>query len=147
MRNNLNEDDFHDNLIHGIVFYSEPGELSSDIALDIDYIYEWVKTDSNEINFVISKALLKFHEVTDLKLSIDWGETNNSFFSGHASGLYITNITKTKIHSPIANDYFLWCIYTNSHDSCINFGASSFSLEITGSQRTVNRQFLLRNER
>ncbi|MFH7827077.1 hypothetical protein [Kluyvera chengduensis] len=80
MRNNLNEDDFHDNLIHGIVFYSEPGELSSDIALDIDYIYEWVKTDSNEINFVISKALLKFHEVTDLKLSIDWGETNNSFF-------------------------------------------------------------------
>ncbi|EOY9905965.1 TPA: hypothetical protein ACODIX_004680 [Salmonella enterica subsp. salamae serovar 1,4,12,[27]:b:[e,n,x]] len=40
MKHNLNEDDFHDSLIHGIVFYSEPGEFYSDIALDIDYIYE-----------------------------------------------------------------------------------------------------------
>lgn len=89
---------------------------------------------------------MKFHEVTDLKISINWGR-QRIFFSGHASGLYITNITKSKIHSPIADNYFLWGIYTNSHDGCINFGASSFSLEITGSQRTVNRQFLLRNEK
>ncbi len=40
MKHNLNQYDFHDSLIHGIVFYSEPGKFYSDIALDIDYIYE-----------------------------------------------------------------------------------------------------------
>ncbi len=147
MKNNLNENSFHDNLIHGILFYSDSGEFSSDIAFDIDYIEKWIKMDDNEINFIISKALLKFHKVTDLKISIDWGETNNSLFSGYASGLYINNIIKKKIHSPIADDYFLWRIDTNNHDSFINFGASSFSLDIIGRQRIVNRQFLLRSER
>lgn len=40
MKHNLNQYHFHDSLIHGIVFYSEPGKFYSDIALDIDYIYE-----------------------------------------------------------------------------------------------------------
>ncbi|KAA8997697.1 hypothetical protein FJU30_18225 [Affinibrenneria salicis] len=147
MEHDFNEDSFHDNLIHGVVFYSDVGEFSSDIALDIDYIEKWIKTERGEIFFVIYKALLKFHDVTDLKLSINWGDTNNSHFSGDASGVYINKITKKRIYSPIEDDYFLWNIDTNNHDSHINFGASSFSLEIIGSKQTVNRQFLLRNER
>ncbi|WP_330984455.1 MULTISPECIES: hypothetical protein [Enterobacterales] len=138
---------FHDNLIHGIIFYSDPGEFSSDIALDIDHIEKWVETDKGEIGFVISKALLKFHDVTDLKISIDWGDTKNSQFSGGAAGLYIDEITKKKIYSPVADNYFLWKIETNKRDRYLLFGASSFSLEIVGKQHIVNRQFLMRDER
>ncbi|MFX4311933.1 hypothetical protein F8O53_08270 [Enterobacter sp. 63] len=144
---NFNEDTFHDNLIHGVIFHSDPGEFSSDVALDIDHIQKWIKNENNEISFIISRALLIFHDVTDLKISINWGNTNNSLFSGDASGLYINKITKNKIYSPIAENYFLWQIYTNNRESHINFGASSFSLEIKGKQQTVNRQFLLRRER
>lgn len=144
---NFDENSFHDNLIHGIVFYSDPGEFSSDVALDIDYIQKWIKNENDEISFVISRALLIFHEVTDLKISIDWGNTKNSQFSGDASGLYINSIIKKKIYSPIANDYFLWRIDTNIHDDYMFFGASSFSLEIKGEEQILNRQFLLRRER
>lgn len=147
MKHDFDEVCFHDNLIHGIIFYSDSGEFSSDIALDVDYIEEWIKTEDDGIFFVISKALLKFHDVTDLKILIDWGETGNSEFSGYAAGVYIKKITREKIYSPIADDYFLWKIETNNHDGYILFGASSFSLDVVGRQQTVNRQFLLRNER
>ncbi|WP_105478215.1 hypothetical protein [Escherichia coli] len=96
MEHVFNEVCFHDNLIHGIIFCSDSGEFSSDIALDIDYIEKWIKTEEGEIFFVISKALLKFHDVTDLKILIDWGETNNSEFSGCAAGVYINKIIRKK---------------------------------------------------
>lgn len=147
MEHDLEKFCFHDNLIHGIIFYSDPGEFSSDIALDIDYIVEWVKTDSNEIEFIISKALLKFHDVTDLKISIEWDKTNYSKFSGGAAGLYINEIIKKEIKSPIANSYFTWEITTNKHNRYISFGASSFSIEMLGEPKKANRQFLLRCER
>lgn len=147
MVNKLNENSFHDNLIHGIVFHSDVGEFSSDIALDIDHIEKWIKNESNEIFFTISRALLIFHDVTDLKISVDWGNSNNSKFLGDAPGLYINNITKRKIYSPISDEYFLWHIDTNNHNSKIIFGATSFSLEMKGKQQTVNRQFLLKRER
>lgn len=69
--------------------------LQSNIALDIDYIEKWFKTEGGEIFFVISKALLKFHDVTDFIILIDWGKTNNSEFSGCAGG-GINKITREK---------------------------------------------------
>ncbi len=147
MKHNLDENSFHDNLIHGIEFFSDSGELSSDIAFNIDYIEKWVRTKKGEILFVISSALLKFHEVTDLKILIDWGESNNTLFSGDAPGFYINSIKKEKIISPISDDSFLWTIHTSNQNNHIHFGAACFSLEFTGEQRTVNRQFLLKNER
>ncbi|EBS7633215.1 hypothetical protein CDR68_05100 [Salmonella enterica] len=147
MEYNYNEDSFHDNLIHGVIFYSDVGEFSSDLAFDIDYIEQWRVADDGTVEFVIFKALLKFTNVTDLKLLVDWGSTNNSLFSGHASGLYINKIIKEKITSPISEDYFLWRIETNSSDSNIFFGASNMFLEITGKSNIVNRQYLLKKER
>lgn len=119
MLTNVNEDSFHDNLIHGVIFYSDPGEFSSDVALDIDYIQKWVQNENNEILFIISRTLLIFHDVTDFNMSINWGDTNNSRFSGDASGLYINKITKKKTYSPVAEDYFLWQICTNNLGNCI----------------------------
>ncbi|WP_233598291.1 hypothetical protein, partial [Citrobacter freundii] len=49
MEYDFDEHFFHDNLIHGIIFHSDTGEFSSDIALDIDYIEKWIKTDKDEI--------------------------------------------------------------------------------------------------
>ena len=54
MEHGFNEVCFHYNLIHGVIFVLIlEGFLQSNIALDIDYIEKWFKTEGGEIFFVI----------------------------------------------------------------------------------------------
>lgn len=148
----IDEHQFHDNLIRGVYFASGVDDFSSDIHFDIDHILQWVHCSVNEGEslFSVSRALLKFHGVSDLKLDISWGDTHYSQYSGCRSGVYIISIKKEKVESPLALEggcYYEWQIFTHSKGSTIKFGASSMSLELIGTPKTVNRQYLLNNER
>ena len=64
---------WHDNQIHGIALRTaDPDEddWTSDLALDIDHVVAWVKSEDG-VRFRVAPATLTFHDVTDLKLRID----------------------------------------------------------------------------
>lgn len=142
----------HDNLIHGIMFSSDVGDFSSDVSFDIDHILEWGITSSHEsgLQFLVSKAILTFHDVSDLVLELSWGDTQYSQFSGFSSGVYILEVVKERVDSPLASEdgeYYKWQINTNNKKSAIRFGASSMSLKLVGTPKQVNRQYLISEER
>lgn len=148
----IDENQFHDNLIRGVSFASDVGDFSSDIHFDIDHILQWIhcSVKEGESLFSVSRALLKFHDVSDLRLDISWGDTQYSQYAGYSSGVYILNITKERVTSSLApggEGYYEWQILTNNKDCTIKFGASSMSLELIGPPKTVNRQYLLNDER
>jgi len=150
--NLANDCQFHDNLIHGVSFASDVGDFSSDIHFDIDHILEWLCCSKNmdESMFSVSRALLKFHDVSDLILDLSWGETQYSKFTGFRSGVFILDVKKENVESLLAKDdgsYYKWQILTNNKNSIIQFGASSMSLELIGTPKIVNRQYLINSER
>ncbi|UGS43559.1 hypothetical protein [Pseudocitrobacter corydidari] len=145
------EPNFHDNLIRGVSFASNMDSFDSELYFDIDHIIQWVKCSPNENEslFLISRGILKFHNVSDLCMNISWGDTQYKQYSGYQGGLYISDIKKELVSSSLggSEEYYRWDINTNNKDSIITFGASSFSLELLGNPLTVNRQYLLNNER
>ena len=67
---------WHDCHIWGLEFRpGDPGagDWTSDLALDIDFICEWLCGD-NGCQFRVAPATLVFHGVEELKIGIDWGE-------------------------------------------------------------------------
>jgi len=142
----FDENCFHDNLIHGISFVTE--NFRSDLCLDIDYIIQWpqcIGAEDDEPLFIVSKALLSFHDLTDLKVNMDWGASG---FSTSVTGFFIERIDQEKIDTPLLfENYYKWDIVICDHRSKLSFGASGMSLDLIGGAMSVNRQYLTENER
>ena len=136
----------HDNLIHGITLpYLD--SMESTLSFDIDHILKCVHCSPNtgESIFLVSKALLSFHHVTDLTLNITW---ENSHYSHSEQGLFIIEAQREKVDTVLRlNEYYKWNIITNEKNYVISFGAASMSLELIGEPKRVNRQHLLKHER
>ena len=70
------QDDFdsmswHDNHVHGLTIHS--GEHGTgELILDLDYILEWLPAVEGRYRFVLAPADLCFHDVTDLRISLDY---------------------------------------------------------------------------
>lgn len=145
------ECELHDNLIRGVFFASDMDSFDSELHFDIDHIIKWVECspDENESLFLMSRGLLKFHNVSDLNMNISWGSTRYNQYSGYQSGLYIIDVKKTRVSSSLTDngEYYRWEINTNNKNCIITFGASSFAIELLGKPLTVNRQYLLNSER
>lgn len=137
---------FHDNLVHGISFHV--ADFICELILDIDYIVSWPDCDSAEAelpHFSVAEGSLKFSYVTDLVVHIDWGTEG---YAAGTSGISINEITRetvvTALHVPT---YYQWYVRMTDQQSVISFGASSLSLELRGKPLTIDRQFLVDNER
>src|SRR5512133_3266352 len=61
---------WHDNHVHGLALRAGEHGLG-ELALDIDYITEWI-CEAGEFRFRIAPATVTFHEVSDLRLAIDY---------------------------------------------------------------------------
>lgn len=122
---------WHDNLIYGIHFQSadaDRGKWRSNLVLDIDHIVEWICGTDGGVQFVVAPATLVFHDVTDLRISVDFGD------GGHRqtiNELSIAQIVKEPIEippNPGAGPYFAWAIELNwPQGGEIAFGATGFS--------------------
>jgi hypothetical protein len=53
----------------------DQGDWNSDLALDIDFIAEWICGVGGSGQFRVAPATLAFHGVTDPKIDIDWGRS------------------------------------------------------------------------
>jgi hypothetical protein len=99
---------WHDNLIYGLKLHigdHERQEWHSDLIFDIDFILEWLCQPSGEFQFRVAPATLVFHQVGDLSLAIDHGD------SGGRNGLTewaINCVTRDRLDRPF--DYWRWTI-------------------------------------
>ncbi|MDR2011462.1 MAG: hypothetical protein LBQ20_00150 [Rhodanobacter sp.] len=82
MRRTWHTEDFdamgwHDVHVHGLKlenFSVEEG--SCDLVLDIDYLLQWDTCDDGMFRFTVCRAELRFHQVRNLKLALDYASTS-----------------------------------------------------------------------
>ena len=68
---------WHDCHVYGIQLRpgdTDANDWTSDFALDIDFIVEWVcQVAGGRAEFRVAPATLVFHGVSDLRIAVDWG--------------------------------------------------------------------------
>ncbi len=137
---------FHDNFIHGVSFVVE--NFQSELRFDIDHILDWpncADKNNNGSDFTLSKGLLRFCDVTDLLINIEWGRSG---YTTAVSGMSIDHIEREEVSTTLRfPSYYKWDIVLTDGRSLISFGASSMFLDLMGSPILVDRQFLMEAER
>lgn len=122
---------WHDNHIYAVsivVGDIQAGDWRSELVLDIDHIVEWVRGTSGGVCFRVAPASLTFHNVTDARLSIDWGASGFQVALSEAS---INHITREQISNQkicLDRPYYSWRIILNHPAGGeISFGASGYT--------------------
>ena len=122
---------WHDNALYGLRFDvgdSCRGDWHSDLVLDIDHIIEWVCDADGQCRFRVAPATLTFHDVTDLKLAVDWGDSGCRTVLHEVS---IGRITRERVEDQkirLDRPYYRWRIELNwPQGGEIGFGASGFT--------------------
>ena len=70
---------WHDNIVYGLQFDvgdASQGDWRHDLIFDIDHIVEWVCGVDGGAQFRVAPATLTFHEVTDLRIAVDFGASD-----------------------------------------------------------------------
>jgi hypothetical protein len=69
---------WHDSPIYALAFQSDPSTLSSELILDIDYIFQWIHPVPPNLyfSFWIAPATLVFKEVHNLDMQINQDPPN-----------------------------------------------------------------------
>ena len=137
---------WHDNLIYGIRFDvgdPEKQDWRSDLVLDIDFIIEWLCGGAGEVRFRVAPATLTFHDVADLQLSIDHGDSEGRTA---LSELSIDRVTRERLARPF--EFWRWTISLNApQGGKIAFCASGYSEVLRADARLVSEQRLPRGDR
>ncbi|MDA1325887.1 MAG: hypothetical protein O3C34_14215 [Proteobacteria bacterium] len=134
---------FHDNLIYGLHLATPDPDASlwrSDLVLDIDHIVDWICGTDGGAQFRVAPATLIFHDVTDLKMSIDF---DGSDHRQTLNELSIADITTQPASASGAGDYFHWRIALNlPQGGEIAFGASGYTLTLRANPVLLDEQRL-----
>jgi len=137
---------WHDNLIYAIRFdigEPEKQDWRSDLVLDIDFIAEWLCEGSGKARFRVAPATLTFHDVADLQISIDHGDSEGRTAM---SELSIDRVTRSRLARPF--EFWRWTIHLNSPPGGkITFCASGYSQMLRADPRVISEQRLPRRER
>jgi len=137
---------WHDCHIWGIELRAGNGaenDWTSDLALDIDYIVEWLSVADGGMQFRVAPATLLFHGVTDLSINITWQPT------GHQVSLHPVSIAKIE-RQPIEGQrvfldrpYYRFRIASNWPDGGeITFGAVGFTQTLRAEPVVSSEQLL-----
>jgi hypothetical protein len=137
---------WHDNVIYGLSFdRGEPdeGDWRSDLRFDIDFIAEWLCGAPGDVQFRVAPATLAFHDVTDLAIAVDQGD------SGGRNALFewsIDRVERQPLDRPM--DYWRWTIHLHSPPGgTLAFCASGFTQTETAEAMLVDEQRLPRSAR
>ena len=137
---------WHDNLIYGIRFDlgdPEKQEWRSNLVFDIDFISEWIREPSNKYRFKVAPATLTFHDVGDLSILIDQGNSGGRNAMTECS---IDSVTRIRLDRTF--DFWRWTINLNMPSGGkIEFCASGFSQTLREAPRLVSEQRLPRGDR
>lgn len=146
---------WHDDTIYGLRFDIgdfERNDWHSDLVLDLDHIAEWLCDEADggqkSFRFRVAPATLTFHDVTDLKIAIDWGD------SGSRTALHEVSIDGVT-REPVADQkicldrpYYRWRIALNwPQGGEIAFGASGFTQSLRAEPLLRDQQKLSPKDR
>jgi hypothetical protein len=137
---------WHDNHIYGIHFAIR--NWDADLEFDIDYIVEWICGVDGGAQFRVAPVTLAFHNVTDLKLDIDWGDSGCQVALHEVSIHQIERERITNQKICLDRPYYRWTIETNyPRPGTIAFGASGFTQTLRAEPITQDQQKLSRESR
>jgi len=126
----------------------DDGDWTSDLALDIDFIVDWACGVGGGGQFRVAPATLVFHGVTDLRITVDWGDT------GFRVALHEVSIDR--IEREVVRDqkvyldrpYYSWQIKLNwPQSSQIAFGAVGFTQTLLAEAILTDQQKLSLRQR
>ena len=137
---------WHDCHIWGIDLHAgsaDEGDWTSDLALDIDFIVEWVCAPDAAMRFRVAPASLVFHGVTDLSITLASQPT------GHQVSLHPISIGHIE-RQPIDNQkvfldrpYYRFRIASNwPAEGDITFGAAAFTQTLRAEPVILDEQHL-----
>ena len=122
---------WHDNAFYGFrvdVGDHTRGDWRSDLVLDIDHIVEWLCGADQRVRFRVAPASLTFHDVTDLRIVIDGGDSGGQVA---LRALSIDRISRERLRpQKVCFDraYYRWRIALNDPPGgAIVFAASGFT--------------------
>lgn len=142
---------WHDCHIWGMEFRpGDPsaGDWSSDFALDIDFIVEWLCATDGGGSFRVAPATLVFHGVTDPKIDIDGGRSGNQVALHPLSIAHVERepIQDQKVY--LDRPYYRWKIRLNWPDGGeIAFGAVGFTQTLRAAPVVTDSQCLSPRDR
>ena len=126
----------------------DAGDWTGDLALDIDFIVEWICDVDGGAQFRVAPASLVFHGVTDPKIEIDWGR---SAFQVAVHPASIGNVERKRIHDQkvyLDRPYYRWRIRLNWPDGGeVAFGAVGFTQTLRAEPVLTKHQCLSWSER
>jgi hypothetical protein len=142
---------FHDCHIYRVELRAGDPELqnwTSDLALDIDFIVEWICGPGAKCEFRVAPADLIFHQVTDLRMNIEWSRSGfqNSIHPMSIEAVEQKPVKEQKVC--LDRPYYSWTIHLNwPAGGEIAFGAAGFTLTQRAEPILTPRQHLLSSER
>jgi hypothetical protein len=131
---------WHDNHVHGLAL-REGNHGAGELELDIDFIQEWVTGDGGQIHFRIVPATLTFHDVRDLRLTIDYASVTAALCAFSIDGIERSRADRGNYVAT------LWSIPINWPSGAIAFEASGFTQVARGAPRLKAEQCLSAFER
>ncbi len=130
---------WHDNHVHAVrIIAGEHG--AGEVQLDVDYILEWLRVADGGFRFRIVPALLRFVNVTDLKIHLDYARASA------ALGPFSLDRIERHTERP-ASQLTRWRLVVNWPVGELSFGADGFEQRTVGREVIVNRQWLEVGER
>ncbi|MFO0997635.1 MAG: hypothetical protein U1F33_13220 [Alphaproteobacteria bacterium] len=143
---------WHDNLIYGFRFVigdHEKGEWNADLVFDIDHIAEWVcPIPGGRVQFRVAPATLTFHDVTDFKISADFGDSGGQTNLNEMSIDRIGRERLVRQNVRLDRPYYRWTIALNDpRGGVVSFGASGFTQILRAAPQLLDEQRLPRGAR
>ena len=125
---------WHDNIVYGLrldVGDAKRGNWRSDLILDIDHIVEWVRAEPAEMRFRVAPATLTFHNVTDLRIAVDFGDSGGQIMMNELSIATIMREAIADQKTCLDRTYYRWLIELNlPRGGEIAFGASGLTQDL-----------------
>lgn len=131
---------WHDVHVHGLrVLDGEFG--AGQLWLDLDYILDWIcpADGSGNCRFRIAPAVLRFREVTSLRLELDYATPQSAMGPFSLAGIERESISYGEGHTS-----FRWTIDVNWPTGRITFESPGFGQQLTGAAVETDSQFLER---
>ena len=131
---------WHDNHVHGLRIV-EGSYGAGELHLDLDYILEWICGEGSKVRFRIVPALLRFRNVTHLRIELDYATPSAALapFSIHE--------IRRSLEPRERYVAKVWEIDVSWPKGRIAFEADGFEQTTTAQARVVDEQFLSPRER
>ncbi len=146
---------WHDDTVYGLrldVGDSFRGDWHSDLVFDIDHIVEWVcgpdGGPGGGVRFRVAPATLTFHDATDLRIAVDFGDSGGRTALNELSIATITRVAVPNQEGYPERTYYRWRMELNlPQGGEITFGASGFTQTLRAEPVLLDEQRLLAADR